>query len=227
MAHVLDNPGWNALNSLNSEMAIGNRLVKIFQEEIAPFVGLKECNEKSFKALFNLLHGRTAVLITAEKAAIPTYLEIVHQTTILQMICNDVKHLPVNKLNIVPLEKDDVPQMIALTQLTRPGPFLARTIEFGNYTGIYKGDQLVAMAGQRMQPYEYVEISAVCTHPDHLGNGYGTALISNQVNSILAKGSTPFLHVRQDNQNAIKLYRHLGFDIREEMNLYVIKQPDK
>ena len=36
------------------------------------------------------------------------------------------------------------------------------------------GDELVAMAGQRMQPDPYTEISAVCTHPDHFIGSSGS-----------------------------------------------------
>lgn len=225
MDHILDNPVWNALISSNSDMAIGNDLVKLFPADVAPFAGLKHFNPASFSVLSDLVPPkRTVVIVTAKKAEIPPSWNVVHQTVLFQMTGESFGPSLSNNKDIVHLQKDHVPRMIALTQLTNPGPFLERTIEFGNYTGIFKGDQLVAMAGQRMHVNQYTEISAVCTHPDHFGNGYGTALINNQADRILAAGNIPFLHVRKDNGNAIKLYSHLGFDIREEMNLYVIKK---
>src|SRR5688572_31721635 len=39
-------------------------------------------------------------------------------------------------------------QMMELTTLTRPGPFLQQTIRFKNYFGIFIGDRLAAMTGQ-------------------------------------------------------------------------------
>jgi predicted GNAT family acetyltransferase len=229
MSHILDNPVWNALISSNSEMATGDDLVKLFAEDIAPFVGLKHFSEESFKALSDRLPpDRSAVIVTSWKAEIPASWNVVHQAVLLQMTREDPRQLPGNSTPIVPLKQEHIPQMIALTQLTNPGPFLERTIEFGNYTGIFKSDKLIAMAGQRMHVNHYIEISAVCTHPDHLGNGYGTALLQNQVNRILAAGNLPFLHVRKDNGTAIKLYEHLGFETRENMYLYVIKKrPNK
>jgi len=225
MSHILDNPVWNALTSLNSHMAIGNNSVKLFAEDVAPFVGLKHFNPASFNALAELISpNRTVVIVTAEKVDIPSSLNLIHQTVLFQMTGEDLKPSPDGRSDIVSLQKENVREMIALTQLTNPGPFLERTIEFGNYSGIFKLDQLVAMAGQRMHVNQYVEISAVCTHPDYFGNGYGTALLNNQVTRILSDGNIPFLHVRQDNENAIKLYKHLGLDIRKEMNLYVIKK---
>lgn len=124
--------------------------------------------------------------------------------------------------NIVPLYTQHIPQMLSLTKLTNPGPFYNRTIEFGNYHGIFEGDQLVAMAGQRMHLGNYIEVSAVCTHPDHLGHGYATALILHLVQLIRAQSAIPFLHVRTDNAGAIKLYKTLGFTIHQEVIINII-----
>src|SRR5580704_11855881 len=65
--------------------------------------------------------------------------------------------------------KADVPEMLALTKLTNPGPFGTRTHEMGDYFGIRVAGTLAAMAGERLRLQGYTEVSAVCTHPDHLG----------------------------------------------------------
>lgn len=70
---------------------------------------------------------------------------------------------------IVSLTKQDVPEMLELTKLANPGPFASQTIDFGNYKGIFNGNQLIAMDGQRLHAYEFTEISAVCIHPDCFG----------------------------------------------------------
>ncbi len=82
--------------------------------------------------------------------------------------------------------------MLTLTQLTNPGPFAARTIDFGHYYGIFEGDKLVAMAGQRLHAFEYAEISAVCTHPDHSGRGYARELLLHQLHRIQTAKNIPF-----------------------------------
>ena len=114
--------------------------------------------------------------------------------------------------------------MIALTGMTHPGPFFERTIEFGNYEGIFKGNDLVSMAGQRLHPGEYVEISAVCTHPAHSGKGYASQLIISQVHQIRSASAIPFLHVKDSNLQAIKLYKSLGFELRKRMHIYSIRK---
>ena len=80
------------------------------------------------------------------------------------------------------------------------------------------------MAGQRMHPEQYVEISAVCTHPDHHSKGYAGQLIQSQIRSIKAKSGVPFLHVKDDNMEAIRLYKKLGFEVRKQMHIYVFQK---
>jgi predicted GNAT family acetyltransferase len=106
--------------------------------------------------------------------------------------------------------------------LTKPGPFAMRTIEFGYYHGIFDRDKLVAMTGQRLHPGHYAEVSAVCTHPDHLGKGYAAALLLHQLAIIRRQGKIPFLHVRADNDRAIALYERLGFRENGPMNFYFL-----
>ena len=80
------------------------------------------------------------------------------------------------------------------------------------------------MTGQRLHVQNYTEISAVCTHPDHLGRGYASALLKHQVRLILEQGQVPFLHVRDDNHRAIEIYKRLGFAVSRPMNFYLLKK---
>lgn len=220
---ILDNPVYNAMISFNSQLALGNDTVKYFPEDVGPFAGLKLFDDESFARLYKMLPAnRTAAILTASHLKIPGNWKVKDTFKVLQMSGENIEPLPGSYHDIVPLGSQHVSQMIALTKLTHPGPFLQRTIEFGNYTGIFHGSELIAMAGQRLHPFQYVEISAVCTHPSYTGNGYAKSLIHLQINLIISKGGTPFLHVRADNESAISVYKHLGFSLRSEMNIYVI-----
>ncbi len=123
-----------------------------------------------------------------------------------------------------PLTKEHVPPIIALNRLTDPGPFDSRTIEFGHYFGIFENGQLVSMAGQRLHVFDYAEISAVCTHPDHTGKGYARQLLLHQIYRIRSASGIPFLHVREDNERAIKVYENSGFSIRRKVCFYIMQK---
>jgi predicted GNAT family acetyltransferase len=124
--------------------------------------------------------------------------------------------------DIVTLGAADVPEMLALVELTKPGPFLLRTHEMGTFLGIRIGGRLAAMTGERMKPAHYTEMTAVCVHPDHRGRGYAQVLLAAVSRQIVARGEIPFLHVFSDNAAAIALYRRQGMEIRRRMCVTVV-----
>lgn len=215
MKHVLDNPAWNALNSGNRHLANGNDAVKYFDKEVSPFVGASEYTPENLEQLYHLLPDNSPrMLIAPTEIAFPQPWKVLGTLQGFQMVhglsTNNNPNLP----GIVTLTDEHIPQMIALTQLTNPGPFASRTIEFGHYRGIFQDEQLVAMAGQRLHAANYTEISAVCTHPNHLGNGYARRLLQYHIERMQAAGHIPYLHVRYDNDRAIQVYKDLGFEVR-------------
>lgn len=88
-----------------------------------------------------------------------------------------------------PLGTADVDDMLALVEVARPGPFLSRTIEFGGYLGIRRQGQLVAMAGERLRPSGYTEVSAVATDPAHRRQGLAEVLVSAVMGAIVRRGT--------------------------------------
>lgn len=196
-----------------------------FLPDVAPFAGLIVYDDQHFSRLKQFLSpDRTVALVTAEKIAIPADWKIVATDMLYQMECKNKVIMDINgSIPIDPLNETHISQMIELTKLTKPGPFLQRTIEFGRYHGILEDDRLVSMAGLRFGAEGYREISAVCTHPDYTGRGYGGQLMKHMMNEIIYMNQFPFLHVRQSNTGAINLYARLGFIIRQEMYLNVIR----
>jgi len=223
MEHILDNPIWNALCSGNKQFAVGESGVKYFERDVAPFAGLKQNNGDGLQLLYNIMPTKaTAVFIIANELHNLQPWQLTHQDVLWQMEATPAAITDVVNCDIVPLNKTWVPEMIALTSLTNPGPFFERTIEFGSYSGIIQDGRLAAMAGYRMQPEEYVEISAVCTHPDYAGRGFAKALLLAKTTEIIKAGKIPFLHVRRNNVRAIDLYKANGYVVRSAMNLYVL-----
>jgi len=140
---------------------------------------------------------------------------------------NSRSHMPAALPDLLELTAVDAPEMLALAQLTKPGPFGPRTHELGTYLGIRREGKLAAMAGERLRVPGFTEVSAVCTHPNHLGHGYASALVTELVSRILRRGEIPFLHVRADNSRAIQIYRRLGFRDRHLFQLAVIRRSAK
>jgi ribosomal protein S18 acetylase RimI-like enzyme len=126
----------------------------------------------------------------------------------------------------VVLGPDDVPEMLALVERTRPGPFATRTIEMGTYLGIRDGGALVAMAGERMRPPGWSEISAVCTAPEARGRGLGSRLVRAVGAAIRERGDVPFLHAAAANVGALRLYERLVFTLRRTVEFAEYRRHD-
>jgi ribosomal protein S18 acetylase RimI-like enzyme len=126
--------------------------------------------------------------------------------------------------DIVVLGDADVPEMLDLVARTRPGPFWPETHRLGTYLGIREAGELVAMAGERLRPPGWTEISAVCTAPAARGRGLAARLVREAAGRIVARGERPFLHVVADN-TAFDLYRRLGFSVRREVTFRGYRTP--
>jgi len=129
-------------------------------------------------------------------------------------------------LDVLSLGEADAAEMKALARLTEPGPFYAHTWRLGPFIGVRREGRLIAMAGERMRPDGFAEISGVCTHPDHRGGGLAAGLIRLKAREILARGETPFLHSWADNAGALKLYESLGFRARAAIHVMILGDPD-
>ncbi len=223
MEHVLDNPTWNALTTGNAQLANGTGAVRYFLPEVSPFTGVEENTVENLLQLHDQLPFSTPIgFVTETEIDLPASWTLLNKLECFQMVYSKEELPEEPMVSIVPLTEKDIPQMLALTKLTVPGPFAERTIDFGHYTGIFAGDQLVAMAGQRMNPQPYAEISAVCTHPDHLGKGYAKQLLNYQITRIKLVGEIPFLHVRNDNERAIRVYESIGFVKRRVLHFHIL-----
>ena len=217
----LDNPIWSALNSAQSDWALGGPLARRFPADVAPFGGLVEQSAEAYQALEAILPGATTALFLSAPPTLPPGWQLVHGGQMYQMTAD--RPIDGDAPTYRQLHLADVPEILDIIRLTEPGPFLARTIQLGSYFGIFQQGRLAAMAGERLHLTGFTEISAVCTHPDFRGRGLGHALLSVVRNRILARAETPFLHVRTSNANAIRLYEKQGFAIRAQLHLAVVK----
>jgi predicted GNAT family acetyltransferase len=224
--HPLDHPIWTALTTTQRRLAEGSARARRYPTEMTPFADMPDLSAENFAALRAMMSSKDiAVLFTPHVVTPPAGFDVALAETGEQMIGTPVE-TPANGIDIVTLGVDDVPAMIELTSLTKPGPFSARTHELGTFLGIRADGQLVAMAGERMKPAHYTEMTAVCVHPSHRGRGYGQILLSAISRQIVARGEIPFLHVFSSNHSAIALYRRQGMEIRRRFHVTVLKKAD-
>lgn len=216
--HALDNVIWQALTTRQTEFAEACGTARRFMREVTSLSAFESPDEEGYAALAELVGaGGVAAVFLDEDYEPRAGWDRIGGAPLVQMVCENggVPAATKNSVEIVELGTADSPEMVALTALTKPGPFGTRTHELGYYVGIRHEGELVAMAGERLKVPGYTEVSAVCTHPDYLGRGYAGALMTEVMQQIRARGEMPFLHSRADNVRAIALYERLGFRIRK------------
>ncbi len=222
----LNNPIWNALSTRQLQFAEGDNLARRFQADIGPLAGLLEQSVEAYHLLGRLFKpGEPAVLFLEEEPRLPEGWNLLKQDSLIQMICpsspQDSAFGKASDVQWEPLGVADVPAMLELTALTEPGPFRQRTFELGGFVGVRQGNRLAAMAGQRVAPPGFTEVSAVCTHPEFRGRGYAQLLVAAVARTIHEHGETPFLTSYTHNTNAIRVYEAVGFVERRTLHLAV------
>jgi ribosomal protein S18 acetylase RimI-like enzyme len=244
--HPLDNVIWKALTTRQAEFAESFDLARRFMPEVTLLGCFREPTPEGYESLAGLVGARGTIGLFLDKPyELRSGWEFVAGAPMPEMVYEgdgvslaqssnagprpaDGRerpcHEPEPEPEILELSAADSPAMMELTALTKPGPFGKRTHELGTYLGIRRDGKLVAMAGERLKVPGYTEVSAVCTHPEHTGHGYARILMTEVMRRILSRSETPFLHVREDNVRAIKLYRMLGFRQRVLLHFAVLRK---
>jgi len=218
----LDNPVWNSLSEIQKDYALDFGNIKFYHPDYAPFGALQhETNDVEAIVEYSKLIEN--FLIVGNKPKLPSSTVLKSELIGLQMILEQDIELDI-KETIIKLDASHLEEVIKLVKLVYPEYFKKRTFFMGNYYGIFKNNDLVAITGERMQMDEYIEVSAVVTHPEHTGNGYAKQLIKHTVDHILNQGKTPILHVAESNLGPVQLYKTLGFKIRSKMSFWNISK---
>ncbi|MEV8528460.1 GNAT family N-acetyltransferase [Streptomyces sp. NPDC052000] len=224
-AHPLDNPAYDSLTGAHARFAEGRGRVLRYQTDVSPWLGLPTDPDATDWADLAALAGPGAeVALPGVRVALPEGWEVTFDMEGVQLVGEAVDARPDEEA--VRLGADDVPEMLALVERTRPGPFLPRTVELGTYLGIRRGGELIAMAGERLHPPGWTEISAVCTDAAFRGQGLGSRLVRAVAVGIRERGETPFLHTAAANTGAISLYESLGFRLRRTTRFLAARVPE-
>ncbi len=221
MTDGLDNPAWAALTGPQAQFAIGDGRARRYRDDVAPFAAVADDDDPDAWGELDQL-GSDLVVVIRPRSVVPPGWTLVQELPGDQLVYDRALPDEPGSGDIVGLGRADVPQMLALVELTQPGPFRPRTVDLGGYRGIRDGDALIAMAGYRMQPAGAVEISAVCTHPGYRGRGLARQLIHSVIADVQRSGRLPFLHVARSNVGAAAVYQALGFAHRRELYFLVL-----
>ena len=222
---TLDNPAWWALTGIDRHLSEGGGKARRYRPAVSALAAVSDENDpQAWAEMAVLAAGSAAMAVTS---FIPNGWVELHALRLIQMVYAKALdgRLP-SAYEFTPLVGADVPDMLALAEETEPGPFARSTIDLGGYRGWRADGELVCMAGERMHPGNWTEISAVCTAPEHQGRGLAASIVGSLVNDIRVGGRHPFLNVTVENVRARRLYEKLGFNDRMQMTVRVLQPSD-
>jgi len=222
--HPLDNPVLSSLTGPHAQFAERRGNVLRYPVDVCPFLAMPdEPDEADWADAAGLVGPGGLLPLAGIRVPPPAGWEVAMIGEGVQMTGDDLAVAA--DPEAVPLGRADVPEMLDLTARAKPGPFLPRTFKLGTYLGIRRHGSLVAMAGERLHPEGWTEISAVCTDEAWRGQGLATRLIRAVGAGIRARGEIPFLHAVATN-TAIGLYEQLGFRHRRDTLFAAARVPE-
>jgi ribosomal protein S18 acetylase RimI-like enzyme len=218
--HVLDRAVASSLDGLHIRFARRHGHAVRYQTDVAIFAALDDPNDpRAWDDAVHLLEPDVPFVVPGVTHW-PDDWELMRMLDGVQMEGSGVDPEP--DPEAVVLGPDDVPEILDLIARTDPGPYRQRTIELGTYLGIRRESALIAMAGERLHPAGWTEISAVCTDPAYRGQGLAGRLVRAVAAGIFERGETPFLHAAAANESALRLYEKLGFTLRRTMPIALL-----
>lgn len=222
---ILDNPAWSSLTGAHAHFAIGNELVKHYPDDVSPFTGVRSWSDPDvWDAVIDVFGTDAVVSVSNADPELPEGWVEVSRGAGVQLIETDrLQPAPLDEA--VELGADDVEEMLAIVARNQPGPFRPRTHELGRYVGIRRDGRLVAMAGERLHPDGWTEISAVSVDAEHRRQGLASRLVLDVAFHIRERGSRAMMHASASNVNAIAGYEKLGFHLRKRTAFLGVRTP--
>lgn len=218
---MLDNPIWHSLSTRHSHLAIGHGLAKRYPKEATPFVAVSEPSEEAARDLEAIVEPGERIGILSVIPPLGEGWQVAKEIEIHQYVFGVSSLESGDGVDSIKLGPEHVPAMLELTALVYPAYFREGTAALGDYFGLFEGPRLVSMAGIRMAMPGYQEISAICTHPDHQGKGYGSRITKHLVRHIRDQGEVAFLHTESDNP-AKSMYEKVGFRLHQVLPFRVM-----
>jgi ribosomal protein S18 acetylase RimI-like enzyme len=220
----LDDIFWLALSGTQARFAAGGGAARRYAPGFSPILAFKDRENPDFAALEPYTAVGERFYVDTWSGPAPAGWDIVVDKKMKRMVWAGALPDEDPTLDARPLDASHAQHAVDLAALTNPGPFGLRTIELGEYFGVFEGDKLVAMAGERLHAGPYREVSGVCTHPEHQGHGLARRLSLKIVRLQMQRGQLPFLHVVSSNTTAHALYEKMGFREYKETVVRVVER---
>jgi ribosomal protein S18 acetylase RimI-like enzyme len=211
MKSLLDNIMWNCMTGPHAKFATGSGSVRRYAPGFSPIVGCENPEQPDFDTLRNYCEPGESFYFDIWSGSAPAGWRIDREARMFKMVWEVPMPAEDAAPDAVLLRPEQYEHAVALARLTNPGPFGIRTPELGEYFGFFEGNQLVAMAGERLCVGDLHEVSGICTHPDFQGRGLARKLTLKLVRRQMQRGKTTFLHVMSHNTPARGLYEKMGF----------------
>jgi ribosomal protein S18 acetylase RimI-like enzyme len=218
MIKKLDNPVWYSLSETHKNFSILYKDSKFYKPDYCPFGGFESGHDISSQVdEYSRLTDN--FFVVGERPGFSEKIILKNELVCLQMIVEtSIDQEPEER--IIKLNNKYEGPLFDLVNLVQPGYFKKKTALMGDYYGIFKNDELVAVTGERMKMHGFTEVSAVVTHPLYTGRGYAKQLVAYTLNKIFNHDKIPYLHVAEKNTVAIKLYETLGFKTRRKISFW-------
>ncbi len=217
----LKNPVWFSLNETHKKFIIEYDSVQFYHPDFCTFGSFTDAS-KTAKALneYSKLSKNFFLVSENETPIIDTnrvFLE--RKIEGCQMVLQNLVDIKITE-NIIPLTQEHVDEIYELIWLVMPGYYQKKSFDMGEFFGIFKDHKLVSISGQRLQSDDFIEVSAVVTHPDYTRRGFAKQLVTHTTKEILKQRKLPVLHTDKGN-TAIPLYEKLGYKITRDMNWWL------
>jgi len=226
--HALDRAAWTSLTGPHAHFAQGRGQARRYRPELSPFAAISAPDDEQSWADLHELYGTNAPVVLSGAPgfvrALPRAWQVEATVPGVQLVATAAHQSQPDDEAFV-IGPEDAAEAADLVARTEPGPFRSHTYQLGTYLGLRRGGRLVALAGERLHPPGWSEISAVCTDPDHRRQGLATRLVSAVAHLIRERGETPFLHTGAANTRAIDLYRSIGYELRREVEFAALRTP--
>lgn len=219
------NPAWQTLVGDHATLSEGDAIARRYRRAITQIGAMAEDTPAAYAALARITdRGEILYLATPGRTPLPAGWTLEAEKPMRQMHLTQPAEVAPDHPAVRELGPADSAAMVALAELTQPGPFGPEAWRMGRYLGLFENGRLVAMAGQRYAFTGFREISAVCTHPDWQRRGLARMLMSRLVRAIQDEGRMPFLHVLAENHRACALYERTGFVTQCELWARIVRR---